>query len=233
MKKKEEITIRSSAAEYLTYVASVGEQQDSIEIRYEDENIWLTQKMMAQLYDVSVQNIGQHIKKIYEDRELIQEATIKKFFIVQNEGGRQVNRGVTHYNLQMIIAVGFKVNNERAVNWCSKFKRRGKNGIISCFEFDETAFSRLKLLKFDSYSEEWLDFILNCRSGNDKTDYDIVVSGVANDKVFNTVELFFDGLIDKTEAISRLRYEKPNLQICLRSQEAIDKYLHFERSKQV
>ena len=71
MKKKEEITIRSSAAEYLTYVASVGEQQDSIEIRYEDENIWLTQKMMAQLYDVSVQNIGQHIKKIYEDRELI------------------------------------------------------------------------------------------------------------------------------------------------------------------
>ena len=71
MKKKEEITIRSSAAEYLTYVASVGEQQDSIEIRYEDENIWLTHKMMAQLYDVSVQNIGQHIKKIYEDRELI------------------------------------------------------------------------------------------------------------------------------------------------------------------
>ena len=92
MKKKEEITIRSSAAEYLTYVASVGDQQDSIEMRYEDENIWLTQKMMAQLYDVSVQNIGQHIKKIYEDRELIQEATIKKFFIVQNEGGRQVNR---------------------------------------------------------------------------------------------------------------------------------------------
>ena len=84
MKKKEEITIRSSAAEYLTYVASVGDQQDSIEMRYEDENIWLTQKMMAQLYDVSVQNIGQHIKKIYEDRELIQEATIKKFFIVQN-----------------------------------------------------------------------------------------------------------------------------------------------------
>ena len=115
-KKKDEITIRSSAAEYLTYVASVGDQQDSIEMRYEDENIWLTQKMMAQLYDVSVQNIGQHIKKIYEDRELIQEATIKKFFIVQNEGGRQVNRGVTHYNLQMIIAVGFKVNNERAVN---------------------------------------------------------------------------------------------------------------------
>ena len=76
-KKKDVITIRSSAAEYLTYVAAVGDNTDSIEMRYEDENIWLTQRMMAQLYDVSVQNIGQHIKKIYEDGELVQEATIK------------------------------------------------------------------------------------------------------------------------------------------------------------
>ena len=66
-RKKDEISIRSSAAEYLTYVASVGDQQDSIEMRYEDENIWLTQKMMATLYDVSVAAINQHIKKIYED----------------------------------------------------------------------------------------------------------------------------------------------------------------------
>ena len=63
-KKKDEVTIRSSAAEYLTYVASVGEQQDSFEMRYEDENIWLTQKMMATLYDVSVAAINQHIKKV-------------------------------------------------------------------------------------------------------------------------------------------------------------------------
>ena len=121
---------------------------------------------------------------------------------------------------------------EQAVNWCSKFKRRGKNGIVSRFEFDETACSSLKLLKFDSYSEEWLDFILNCRSGNDKTDYDIVIGGVANDKVFNTVELFFDGLIDKTEAIRRLRYEKPNLQICFRTEKALS-LLHFEGSEMI
>lgn len=80
-------------------------------------DIWLTQKMMAELYDVSVQNIGQHIKKIYDDGELTQEATIKKFFIVQNEGTRQVNREVIHYNLQLIIVVGFKVNNDRAVRF--------------------------------------------------------------------------------------------------------------------
>ena len=79
-------------------------------------------------------------------------------------------------------------------------------------------------------SEEWLDFILNCRSGKDLTDYDLVVGGVANDKVFNTVELFFDGLIDKTETISRLRYEKPNLQICFRTEKALS-LLRFEGSE--
>lgn len=88
-------------------------------------------------------------------------------------------------------------------------------------------------MKFDSYSEEWLDFILKCRTGNDITDYDIVIGGVANDKVFNTVELYFDNLIDKGEAIRRLRYEKPNLQICFRTQNALDEYLHYEGSEQI
>ena len=84
-------------------------------MRYEDENIWLTQKMMATLYDVSVAAINQHIKKIYDDSELDLESTIKKYLTVQKEGARQVSREIAHYNLQMLIAVGFKVNNERAV----------------------------------------------------------------------------------------------------------------------
>ena len=104
-KKKDEVTIRSSAAEYLTYVASVGDQQDSIEMRYEDENIWLTQKMMATLYDVGLPTINEHIKKIYADSELEESATIRNFRIVQSEGSRQVTRNTKHYNLQMIIAV--------------------------------------------------------------------------------------------------------------------------------
>ena len=124
-KKKDEITIRSSAAEYLTYVASVGDQQDSIEMRYEDENIWLTQKMMATLYDVDVRTINEHIKKIYSDSELEEDSTIRNFRIVQTEGSRQVTRDTKHYNLQMIIAVGFKVNNERAVQF-----RKWANGIV-------------------------------------------------------------------------------------------------------
>ena len=119
---------------------------------------------------------------------------------------------------------------EQAAKWCGKFKRRGKDGIISRYEYDESRETELKTLKFDSYSEEWLVFILDCRSGKDSTDYDLVVGGVANDKVFNTVELFFDRLIDKTEAINRLRYEKPNLQICFRTEKALS-LLHFEGSE--
>lgn len=122
---------------------------------------------------------------------------------------------------------------EQAAKWCGRFTRRGQSGIISRYTFDESACDELKVLKFDSYTEEWLDFILNCRSGRDASDYDIVVGGVANDKVFNTVELYFDGLIDKKEALKRLRYEKPNLQICFRTERALKTYLHFEGSEQV
>lgn len=120
---------------------------------------------------------------------------------------------------------------EQAEKWCNRFKRRGKTGIISRYFFDEKAYIEMKVLKFDSYSEEWLDFILACRRGKDKSDYDIVIGGVANDKVFNTVELYFDNLIDKKEAIARLRYEKTNQQICFRNQYTIDHYLRFEGSK--
>lgn len=119
---------------------------------------------------------------------------------------------------------------EQAVKWCGRFKRRGKNAVISKYTYDESKENGLKILKFDSYSEEWLDFILNCRRGKDTTEYDLVIGGVANDKVFNTVELFFDGLIDKKEAIKRLRYEKPNLQICFRTEQAL-KFLKFEGSE--
>ena len=113
-KKKQEITIRSSAAEYLTYVASVGDQQDSIEMRYEDENIWLTQKMMAALYDVSVPAINQHLKRIFDDSELVENSVIKKYLITAADGK---NYQTNHYNLQAIIAVGFKINNEKAVRF--------------------------------------------------------------------------------------------------------------------
>lgn len=139
-----------------------------------------------------------------------------------------------HSRLNVDFGLGFYTTPlyEQATKWCSKFKRFGKEGIISCYSFDERAYEELKALKLDSYSEEWLNFILSCRSGRDNTDYDLVIGGVANDKVFNTVELYFDGLIDKSEAIKRLRYEKPNLQPCFRTEKALS-YLHFEGSERV
>ena len=116
-KKTQEITICSSAAEYLTFASSIGDQPDSVELRYQDENLWLTQRLMAELYGVDVPTINYHIQQVYKDNELTAEATIRNFLIVQTEGNRQVTREVKHYNLQMIIAVGFKVNNERAVQF--------------------------------------------------------------------------------------------------------------------
>jgi len=133
-KKKDEITIRSSAAEYLTYVASVGDRQDSIEMRYEDENIWLTQKMMAILYNVDVRTINYHIKKIFHDSELQQDSVIRKFRITA-EDGKTYN--TNHYSLEMIIAVGFKVNSERAVQFRKWVNQIAKDYSIKGWVFDD------------------------------------------------------------------------------------------------
>lgn len=162
-KGKEQITIRSSAAEYLTYVASTGEQQGSIEMRYEDENIWLTQKMMAALYDVTAPTINEHIKKIFADSELQPEATIRKFRIVQSEGARQVSREVNHYSLQMIIAVGFKVNSERAVQFRKWVNQIAKEYTIKGWVMDDERLKRGTYLT-DKYFEEQLERIREIRA---------------------------------------------------------------------
>ena len=123
--ERKELQIRSSAAEYLTFIAANGDDQEAIEIRYEDENIWLTQKMMAALYDVSVSAINQHLNKIFDDNELDENSVIKKYLITANDGK---SYNTKHYNLQAIIAVGFKVNNERAVQF-----RKWANQIVKDF----------------------------------------------------------------------------------------------------
>ena len=166
-KKKDEIIIRSSAAEYLTYVASVGDQQDSIEMRYEDENIWLTQKMMATLYDVDVRTINEHIKKIYSDLELEEDSTIRNFRIVQTEGSRQVTRDTKHYNLQMIIAVGFKVNSERAVQFRKWVNQIAKDYTIKGWVMDDERLKRGTYLT-EKYFDEQLERIREIRASERK-----------------------------------------------------------------
>lgn len=193
-KRKEELTIHSSTAEYLTYVASVGDQHDSIEMRYEDENIWLTQKMMATLYDVDVRTINDHIKKIYFDSELEEDATIRNFRIVQTEGTRQVTRDTKHYNLQMIIAVGFKVNNQRAVQFRKWANMIVKDYTIKGWVIDDERLknggSRLTVEYFDRLLEQIREIRLSERRFYQKIT-DIYATSLDYDRTSKTTKQFF------------------------------------------
>ncbi len=153
--KKKEITIRSSTAEYLTYVASIGDQQDSIEMRYEDENIWLTQKMMATLYDVGTNTINYHIKKIFEDSELQEEPVIRKFRITAPDGK---SYNTNHYSLEMIIAVGFKVNSERAIQFRKWVNQIAKDYTIKGWVMDDERLKQGTYLT-EKYFDEQLERI--------------------------------------------------------------------------
>ena len=194
MKEKNKITIRSSAAEYLTFVASTGDSQESIEMRYEDENIWLTQKMMAQLYGISVPAVNQHIKRIYDDSELEAEATIKNYLIVQTEGGRQVSRDVAHYNLQMIIAVGFKVNNDRAVQFRKWANAIVKDYTIKGWVMDEERLKNGGSVLTEKYFEEQLEKIREIRL-SERRFYqkitDIYATALDYDRTAKTTKEFF------------------------------------------
>lgn len=158
--KKDSALIRSSAAEYLTFVASTGEDKDSIEMRYEDENVWLTQKMMATLYDVSVAAINQHLKKIFEDGELQEEAVIKKYLITATDGKKY---NTNHYNLQAIIAVGFKVNNQRAVRFRVWANQIVEQYTIKGWAMDEERLKNGGTVLTKKYFEEQLERIREIR----------------------------------------------------------------------
>ena len=159
-KKNDSALVRSSAAEYLTFVASTGEDKDSIEMRYEDENIWLTQKMMAALYDVSVAAINQHLKKIFEDGELQEEAVIKKYLITATDGKKY---NTNHYNLQAIIAVGFKVNNQRAVRFRVWANQIVEQYTIKGWAMDEERLKNGGTVQTKKYFEEQLERIREIR----------------------------------------------------------------------
>lgn len=167
-KATNQITIRSSAAEYLTFIAATGDDKNSVEVRYEDENIWITQKMLAALYEVDVRTINYHIKKILEDLELTEEATIRNFRIVQTEGTRQVSRDIEHYNLQMIIAVGFKVNSERAVQFRKWVNTIAKEYTIKGYAMDDERLKNDGSILTKKYFEEQLERIREIRSSERK-----------------------------------------------------------------
>ena len=198
--KKNEVTIRSSAAEYLTYIAAVGDNPESIEMRYEDENIWLTQKLLATLYDVNLATINEHIKNIYNDNELEEKRTIRKFRIVQNEGNRQVAREVNHYNLQMIIAIGFKVNNERAVQFRKWANQIVKDYTIKGWVMDDERLKNGGSILTEKYFEQQLERIREIRMSERKFYQkitDLYATSLDYDKTAKSTIRFFTAIQNK------------------------------------
>ena len=157
--------VRSSAAEYLTYIAAVGDDKDSVEMRYEDENIWLTQKMMSALYGVSIAAINQHIKKIFADSELEADAVIKKYLITAADGK---SYNTNHYNLQLIIAVGFKINNERAVQFRKWANIIVKDYTIKGWVMDDERLKNSGTVLTKKYFEKQLEKIREIRMSERK-----------------------------------------------------------------
>ena len=148
-KKKSEISIRSSAAEYLTFVAAGGGSEASVEMRYEDENVWLTQKLMATLYDVSVPAINQHLKRIFSDSELEESSVVKQYLIAAADGKNYLTK---HYSLQAIIAVGFKIENERAVQF-----RKWANQIVKDYTIQGWVMDAERLQKGGTLTDEFFE----------------------------------------------------------------------------
>lgn len=198
-KKKENANLTSSVTEYLTFIASTGADDTSIEMRYENENIWLTQKLMAELYAVDISTINEHLKKIYNDQELIEEATIGNFPIVQIEGTRQVRRTVKHYNLQAIIAVGFKVNNERAARFRKWAGQVVKDYTIQGWVSDVERQKKGHMFT-DEYFERQLQYIREVRLSERKFYQkitDIYTTSFDYDKDAKTTRVFFQMVQNK------------------------------------
>lgn len=195
-----EITIRSSAAEYLTFVAATGENPSRVELRYEDENIWLTQRMMAELYGVDVRTINEHIRKIYDDNELSKPATVRNFRIVQTEGSREVCREVKHYSLQMIISVGFKVNNERAVQFRKWANAVVKDYTIQGWVMDDERLKRGGTVLTKDYFEKQLERIREIRL-SERRFYqkitDIYATAIDYDPTAKATQRFFAAVQNK------------------------------------
>lgn len=189
--EKKDISIRSSAAEYLTFIAATGDDKNSVEVRYEDENIWITQKMLATLYEVDVRTINYHIKKIFEDSELTEDSVIRKFRITAEDGK---SYDTMHYNLQMIIAVGFKVNSERAVQFRKWVNQIAKDYTIQGWVLDSDRLKNGGSILTQDYFKRLLEEIREIRI-SERQFYqkitDLYATAIDYDKTAKTTKDFF------------------------------------------
>ena len=190
-KKSKEIAIRSSAAEYLTFVAATGDDPATVEMRYEDENIWLTQKMMGVLYDVNVRTINEHLQNIFRDLEVSKEAVIRKFRITASDGK---NYETKHYSLQAVIATGFKVNSARAVQFRKWVNQLAKDYTIQGWVMDVDRLKNNGSILTKEYFEKQLEKIREIRL-SERMFYqkitDIYATSIDYDRDSKTTREFF------------------------------------------
>ncbi len=185
------LKIRNSTAEFLIFTSQNGE--NSIEVRYEDESIWLTQKLIAELFQKDVRTINEHLQNIYKEGELFAESTIRKFRIVQKEGTRQISRDLDFYNLDAIISVGYRVNSVRATQF-----RRWATSVLSEYAIKGYVLDRKRLengvFLGEDYYEQLLEEIREIRL-SERRFYqkiaDIYATSVDYDKDAPTTRSFF------------------------------------------
>jgi len=180
----------SSTAQYLTFIASTGGSNDNIEMRYEDENIWLSQKMMAELYGISVKTVNEHLKNIFSDGELHENSVVRNFRITASDGK---NYNTKHYNLQAIIAVGFKVNNERAIQFRKWAGQIVKDYTIQGWVMDVERIKKGHMFT-DEYFERQLELVREIRASERKFYQkitDIYATASDYDKTATSTRRFF------------------------------------------
>lgn len=181
---------KSSAAQFITYVASVGESHEKYELRYENENIWMSQKMLAAVYGVDLRTVSYHITKIFKDAELDKESVVQKYWITGPDGK---NYSVNHYNLQVIIALGFKIDNEKAIAF-----RKWANQIVAEYTIKGWAMDAQRLKDgtpiADKYFEHLLEKIREIRLSERKFYQkvtDLYATAIDYDKTSNLTRIFY------------------------------------------
>lgn len=122
---------------------------------------------------------------------------------------------------------------EQAVRYAQRFKRRGQEAWLNVYEFSMNEETKWKILRFDSYDKQWLDFVAQCRDGQDVGEYDMVIGGIANDRVIITLDRYFAGEISQEDTLGILKYENPNIQYCIRSEKMLKECLTYIKSEQI
>lgn len=181
---------KSSTAQFITYIASTGASDEKYDIRYEDENIWMSQKMLAAIYGVEVPNIAYHLRKLFADAELDKLSVVKEILITANDDKKY---RVNHYNLQVIIALGFKIDNERAIAF-----RKWANQIVSEYTIKGWVMDVPRLKNgapiSDKYFEHQLERIREIRLSERKFYQkitDLYATSIDYDKNSNLTRLFY------------------------------------------